>query len=179
MKLALREQIIAAIFAAIIGVFSQFTLTLGLIPFTLQTFIIGLSVTLLGTHTGTWSIVIYLLLGLIGLPVFAGGSAGIGVLFGPTGGFLIGFIFNGLVTGLIIDKTQANYLWGILGNIAGAAVTLLFGAAWLKFGTGMSFIDALNAGVTPFVIPGIVKAVAAGVIGIFALQRLPKRFFAS
>ena len=179
MKITLREQIIAALFAALIGILSQFTITLGLIPFTLQTFIIGLTVTMLGKRTGTWAIIIYLLLGLVGLPVFAGGKAGIGVLFGPTGGFLIGFIFNSLLTGLIIEKTKATYLWAIIANIAGAAVTLLFGAAWLKFGTGMTFIDALNAGVTPFILPGIIKAVAAAILGIFAINRIPDRLLAA
>ncbi|MEG3033286.1 MAG: biotin transporter BioY, partial [Enterococcus sp.] len=89
MRITLREQLLAAIFAGIISILSQVTIPFGLIPLTLQTFIIGLTVTILGTKTGTWAITIYLILGLIGIPVFAGGSAGFGVLFGPTGGFLI------------------------------------------------------------------------------------------
>ncbi|MGM0137772.1 biotin transport system substrate-specific component [Enterococcus sp. DIV0755b] len=178
MRISLREQLLAAIFAGIIAILSQVTIPLGLIPLTLQTFIIGLTVTILGSKTGTWAITIYLLLGLIGIPVFAGGSAGFGVLFGPTGGFLIGFIFNGLVTGSILDNTKKNYFWAVIANIVGAMVTLAFGTAWLKFGTGMEFIAALKTGFIPFIIPGIIKAVACGILGIFLLRRLPQRYFA-
>ncbi|MCD1025531.1 biotin transporter BioY [Enterococcus montenegrensis] len=179
MRISLREQLLAAIFAGIISILSQVTIPLGLIPLTLQTFIIGLTVTILGTKTGTWAITIYLILGLIGVPVFAGGSAGFGVLFGPTGGFLIGFIFNGLVTGSILEATQKNYFWAVIANIVGAMVTLFFGTAWLKFGTGMEFLAALKTGFIPFILPGIIKAVACGVLGIFILRRLPQRYFAS
>lgn len=178
MRIPLRQQILAAIFAAVIGILSQLVITLPftIVPFTLQTFIIGLTVTILGTKTGTWAIVMYLFLGLIGIPVFAGGASGIGALLGPTGGFLIGFIFNGLVTGTIIDKTKRNYVWASLANLAGAAVVLLFGAIWMYFGTGMSFSAALNAAVLPFILPGIIKALAAAVIGVTIAQRLPQRF---
>lgn len=178
MRISLREQILAAVFAAVIGILSQFVITLPItvVPFTLQTFIIGLTVTILGMRTGTWAIIIYLLLGLIGIPVYAGGASGIGALLGPTGGFLIGFIFNGLVTGGIIEKTKLNFLWSVIANLAGAAVVLLFGAAWMHFGTGMTFSAALNAAVIPFILPGILKAVCAAVIGVVIVNRLPQRF---
>ena len=100
-KASLRSLILAAEFAVIIAVLSQFTIPLGIVPLTGQTFAIGLTATVLGKRTGTYAILIYFLLGLIGLPVYAGMSSGFGVLFGPTGGYLIGFIFNGLLTGYI------------------------------------------------------------------------------
>lgn len=171
MNFTLREQLSAAFFAAIIAVLSPLTIPFGLIPLTLQTFAVGLTVTVLGARIGTASILLYLLLGLIGLPVFAGGSAGVGVLFGPTGGFLIGFIFNGLITGWIVEKAP-TYFWGIIGNILGAMATLLFGMIWLKIGGGMSWLSAFNAGILPFILPGIIKALAAGVIGILLRHRL-------
>ena len=120
MKIPLREQIYAAFFAIIIAGLSQLTIPLGLIPLTGQTFAVGLAVTFLGMRTGTMSILIYLLLGLIGLPVFAGGASGIGVLFGPTGGYLIGFTFNGLLTETfgnrprrICERDVSEYRWCI------------------------------------------------------------------
>ncbi len=67
MKLSLKEQITAAIFAGIIAVFSQIVIPIGVVPFSMQTFIVGLTVTILGRKVGTWAIIIYLLLGLIGL----------------------------------------------------------------------------------------------------------------
>ena len=89
MRLALREQLLAAMFAGVIAVSAQIVIPLGFIPLSLQTFTVGLTATLLGRRTGSWAITLYLLLGFIGLPVFAGGKMGIGVLFRPTGGDLI------------------------------------------------------------------------------------------
>jgi biotin transport system substrate-specific component len=174
MKLTLRNQIYAAFFAVIIAFLSQLTIPLGLIPLTGQTFAIGLAVTFLGMRTGTMAILIYLLLGLIGLPVFAGGASGIGVLFGPTGGYLIGFIFNGLITGKLLEKDQLNYIKGILANILGAFATLLFGTLWLKWSASMSWTGAFNGGFVLFILPGIIKAIAAGYLGIFLKRRLHK-----
>ena len=109
MTKSLKELILAAEFAAIIAVLSQFTIPLGIIPLTGQTFAIGLTATFLGKRTGTVAVFIYLLLGLIGLPVFSGMTSGIGVLFGPTGGYLIGFIFQTLLIGWLIEKWGENY----------------------------------------------------------------------
>lgn len=172
MRLTLREQIYAAFFAIIIAGLSQLTIPLGLIPLTGQTFAIGLVVTFLGLRTGTVSIIIYLLLGLIGLPVFAGGTSGIGILFGPTGGYLIGFIFNGLLTGKLLEKDSTNYVRGILANIAGALATLVFGTLWLKWSTGMAWIGAINGGFLLFLLPGVIKAVAAAYLGIFLKKKM-------
>ena len=123
MKLPLREQIYAAFCHHYCWAVST-NHPIRLIPLTGQTFAVGLAVTFLGMRTGTMSILIYLLLGLIGLPVFAGGASGIGVLFGPTGGYLIGFIFNGLLTGKLLETGRAGYVRGMLANIAGALATL-------------------------------------------------------
>lgn len=170
---SLKRIILAAMFAAVIAVLSQFAIPIGPIPMTMQTFAIGLVVTLLGTRTGTYAVCVYLLLGLIGLPVFAGGAAGVGVLFGPTGGYLIGFIFTALATGFIIEKTAFNYGFAILGNIVGSLVCLIFGTLWLKVQADMSFPAALAAGATPFVLPGMIKAVASGYLGFLAGRRIP------
>ena len=172
MRLTLLQQIQAALFAIIIAGLSQLTIPLGLVPLTGQTFAIGLAVTFLGTRTGTMAILIYLLLGLIGLPVFAGFSSGIGVLFGPTGGYLVGFIFNGLVTGSLLSFKSNNYWWAIIANIAGALATLAFGTVWLKWSTGMDWSAAFSGGFVLFILPGIIKAVAAAVLGIFLRNRL-------
>lgn len=176
MKTPLRSLILAAEFAAIISVLSQFTLPMGIVPLTGQTFAIGLTVTILGKRTGTYAILIYLLLGLIGLPVFAGMTGGIGILFGPTGGYLVGFILNGLLTGYLLEKTKFNYTWGIIANLAGAVVTLIFGTVWLKISGDLSWTGAFSGGFTPFIIPGIIKAVAAAYLGILVRNRFMKSY---
>ncbi len=175
MKSNLSELILAAMFAAVIAILSQFTIPLGAIPLTLQTFAVGLTVTLLGKKVGTLAVGIYLLLGLIGLPVFAGGSAGFAVLFGPTGGFLVGFVFNALVTGWLLERKLLQFAWAMIANIIGAAITLLFGTVWLKLSGNLAWQNALLAGCLPFIIPGIIKACAAGYLGTLISKRLPKK----
>lgn len=172
MKLTMKEQLYVALFAGIIAILAQFTIPLALIPLTLQTFAIGLAVTILGTRAGTWSIILYLLMGLIGLPVFAGGASGFGVLFGPTGGYLTGFVFTGLITGFILEKTNYTYWMAFVANTVGALVTLLFGTVWLQLSAGMDFSAALASGFVPFIIPGVIKAFAAAYMGILIRRRL-------
>ena len=110
----------------------------------------------------------------LGLPVFAGGASGIGVLFGPTGGYLIGFIFNGLLTGKLLETGRAGYVRGMLANIAGALATLFFGTLWLKWSTAMSWTAAINGGFVLFLLPGVIKAIAAAYLGIFLRKRLQR-----
>ncbi|EUJ23486.1 Biotin transporter BioY2 [Listeria grandensis FSL F6-0971] len=83
----LKQLIINALFAVIIAILAQVTIPIGPIPLTGQTFAIGLAATILGARNATISVAVYLVLGAIGVPVFAGMSAGLGILFGPTGGF--------------------------------------------------------------------------------------------
>ena len=173
MNSSLRSTILAAEFAAVIAVFSQLTLPLGIIPLTGQTFAVGLAVTVLGRRTGTYAILIYLLLGLIGIPVFTGMKAGISVLFGPTGGYLVGFIINGLVTGTILEKTAFTKFWSVLANIIGAMLTLVFGTIWLKIYGGTGWLQAFQGGFIPFILPGVIKAVLAAYVGIIIRKRLP------
>ena len=109
------------------------------------------------------------------MPVFAGFSSGIGVLLGPTGGYLVGFLFNGLLTGLVVEKTAFRYTGAVIGNIVGALATLLFGTLWLKWSTDMAWPAAFNGGFVLFIIPGIIKAVAAAYLGIFLRNRLAQR----
>lgn len=100
----LRMMIISALFAAIIGVLAQVTVPLPLVPITGQTLAIGLAATILGARYGTLSVLIYLCMGAIGIPVFAQMSGGLGILVGPTGGYLIGFIPTALIIGFFLKK---------------------------------------------------------------------------
>ena len=173
MKLSSREIVLAGLFAAVISILAQFTIPFGPIPLTLQTFAVGFVVTILGKKTGTIAVAIYLLMGMIGLPVLAGGLAGIAHYFGPTGGFLVGFIFQAYVTGLILEKLSFNYFWSIAANLVGAFITLFFGSLWLKFSGGLPWDTAFSAGMIPFILPGAIKAVAAGYLGVLLGRRLP------
>ena len=172
LKLSSREIVLAGVFAAVISILSQFTIPLGAIPLTLQTFAVGFAVTILGKKTGTMAVLIYLLMGMIGLPVLAGGAGGFANFFGPTGGFLIGFIFQAYFTGWLLEKSGFNYFWSITANLIGAFITLIFGSLWLKFSGGLPWQAAFSAGMIPFILPGIIKAVASGYLGVLLGKRL-------
>jgi biotin transport system substrate-specific component len=115
---------------------------------------------------------IYVLLGAIGAPVFSGASGGLHVIIGKTGGFIIGFIFTAYITGLILEKTRFTLVNALVANIVGMIVTLAFGAVQLKYVMQIPWDKALEFGVYPFLVVGIVKAVLASAIGIKVRERL-------
>lgn len=141
----------AAFFAALICVCSWISLPVGDISFTLQTFAVFLTLALLGGKWGTVSIVIYLLLGAVGMPVFSGFRGGFGMLAGVTGGFLWGFLIAALLY-------RALERFGKLpAMIAGQLICYLCGSLWFSLysGGGMGFV--LLRCVIPFLIPDAVK----------------------
>ncbi|EUJ33660.1 BioY family protein [Listeria floridensis FSL S10-1187] len=170
----LKFLILDSLFAIIIAILAQVAIPIGPIPFTGQTFAIGLAATILGAKHGTISVFVYIMLGIIGIPVFQGMTAGIGILIGITGGYIIGFLANTFITGYILDKTRYTTGIAITANIIGALFTLLFGMIWLKIGAGMSLTKSFYIGFLPFLIPGIIKAALAGIFGIMIRNRLVK-----
>ena len=174
MNRTLKELILAAEFAAIISVLSQMTIPFGLVPLTGQTFAIGLTATFLGRKLGLISVGVYLLLGLIGLPVFSGMTGGIAVLFGPTGGYLIGFIFLTLIAGLLMKLFPGNKVMEAVGLVLGTVVCYAFGTAWLCFQAHMSAAAGLAAGVIPYIPGDLVKIVVAMIVGTALRAALKK-----
>ena len=151
-----KELVLTAMFSALLAVCSWISIPIGAIAFTLQTFAVFCAVNLLGGRNGLFSILVYLLLGAAGLPVFSGFKSGIGVLAGPTGGYIIGFIFIALIfwagTKLMGDKLPVR----IALMTAGLAVCYAFGTIWFVFGyskggSHMSFLNAMKICVFPFI----------------------------
>jgi biotin transport system substrate-specific component len=136
------------------------------VPITLQTLFVLLAGAVM-RRSAVIPVALYILLGAIGLPVFHNGVAGIGVLIGPTGGYIIGFIPAALVTGLAYEHPRN--LFHVLGIIAATAVIYLFGLTWLMYSTGMGLVPALLVGMLPFLAGDAVKAYAAYQIA----ERLP------
>jgi len=168
----LRNMINIAFFAAIIGVLAQVTIPLPFIPITGQTLAIGLAATILGSRLGTFSVLLYVLIGIAGVPVFSQMSAGLGVVLGPTGGFIIGFIPTAFFTGYILEKSSFTYKNAIIANIVGMIITLTFGTVWYKFVMDVTWVGAFTTAFTPFIIVGIIKAVLASWVGIIVRERL-------
>ncbi len=166
------QYVLAAFGAAIIAVLAQVTIPLPLIPITGQTLAVGIVVTILGTRLGTISVLLYILLGAVGLPVFSGMSGGLGVLVGPTGGYIVGFLVTAIIMGLYLDQFGITFVHAIIANIIGMIITLAFGTVWLKIVAEYTWTAAFMGGVAPFIVVGIVKAVLAAWIGVIVRRRL-------
>ncbi len=127
------------------------------IPFTMQTFAVFFVLSLLGGKKGSLAIAVYLLLGIVGLPVFSGFRSGIGTILGPTGGYLVGFLATGLISmlGEVILHRPAG---GIFTLIVGLFVCYAFGTVWFcHIAGGQTFLGALMLCVLPYVIPDLCK----------------------
>lgn len=142
------------------------------VPITLTNLAIYLSAFLLGAKRATISYFIYLLLGLVGLPVFSGFMGGPERLFGKTGGYLIGFIFMAFISGYFIEKFYGNLYLSFLGLVLGTLATYLLGTLWLSYQTHMTFLQALSIGVIPYLLADGIKIVIALLIGPTIRKRL-------
>lgn len=164
-KLNTKDIVFIGVSTAIIAVCAFITIPVGAIPVTLQTLGICLVAGLFGAKRGTFSVLVYILLGAIGIPVFSGFKGGIGVLAGATGGYIIGFVFAALIVGIASDKTKK--LWALfVSMLGGIAVCYAFGSAWFMLvysaeAKQISLSKTLALCVTPFIIPDIIKAAAA------------------
>jgi len=158
----LRRMVYAAMFGALTAIGSFIVIPLQPLPITLQTFFTGLAGVLLGGYTGALSQIIYVLLGIIGLPVFAGGKAGFGTLLGPSGGYLIGFIVGAYIIGKIVEaRRKAGLAWIVLALIVGNLVIYALGTLQLALVTHFSLFKSLLVGVVPFLIGDLLKLMAA------------------
>ncbi|PLR76654.1 BioY family transporter [Bacillus sp. V3-13] len=171
-QVKLRMMIVTALFAAVIGILAQITIPLPLVPITGQTLAIGLAATILGARFGTLSVILYLIIGAVGVPVYAEFSGGASVLVGPTGGYLVGFVPTAFLIGFILEKTSFTFKNAMIANSLGMVVTLIFGTVWLKIAAGLTWTAALAGGFTPFIIVGLIKAALASWIGVLVRNRL-------
>ena len=168
-KLKILDMAYIAIGAVLIAICSWINIPTA-VPFTLQTFAVFFILMLLGGERGTISILIYILLGAIGVPVFAGFSAGIGILFGNTGGYILGFIFIGLIYCIFTRVfKKKNIFIKVLALVIGLAICYAFGSVWFMHiylrGSGeVGMLAVLSWCVFPFVIPDLIKMALAVII---------------
>lgn len=170
-----RDLALCALFTALTAVCAWISMTVMEVPFTLQTFAIFLTLGLLGGKRGSLTILVYLLLGLVGVPVFAGFSS-TAALFGVTGGYIVGFLASALVYWLITALLGEKLWVQFVAMIAGLMVCYAFGSVWfyifyLNKGTPIGFAVVLAKCVVPFILPDAVKIALA----LFLTRRL-KRF---
>lgn len=153
-----------ALMTAVTCILGPLSVPIGPVPISLTNLAIYFTVILLGWKKGTVSYVIYLLIGLVGVPVFSSFSAGPAKLFGPTGGYLIGFIFLAMISGWFIEKFPGKRVMYFVGMVLGTAVCYALGTAWLAYEAEMTFQAALMAGVIPFIIGDIAKMIVAIIV---------------
>jgi len=135
------------------------------VPYTLQNFGILVVGGALGLRRGGAAALLYLLLGVVGLPFFAEGKGGFSIILGATGGYLIGFVVASALVGRLAELGWDRHIGGSLGaTFLGTAVIYLVGVPWLAVTTGLSAADALKTGLLPFVIVDLVKLAAAAAV---------------
>ena len=167
-----------ALSAAIICILGPLSINLPISPVPISLGILGifLAVYVNGQIWGTVSVLIYLLIGFVGVPVFAGFTAGLTKLGGPTGGYIVGYLPLALIAGFFISKYEKKIPLHILGMVLGTLVCYALGTAWLAFYTKTSFGAALLAGVIPFIPADLVKMAISVGIGIPVRQALNKLY---
>ena len=121
-----KDMVFTALFAAIFCILAPFSIPIGEVPVSVTNFLIYITIYAIGWKKATVSYIIYLLLGFVGLPVFAGFTGGISKLVSPTGGYLVGFIFTSVISGLIIEKFNYKRIPNIIGMIIGLAITYIW-----------------------------------------------------
>ena len=163
----LRANVYCALFTAliIVGGYISIPIPIGPIPIVLADFFVMLAGLFLGFKNGLKSVLLYIALGTLGLPVFAGGGAGLPILVGPTGGFLIGYLFLAASIGLIAHNWKSTIFTHLIALIVGNILLYSFGVSWLRFQTGMSWQVAIATGFTPFLIGTIIKISAVIALG--------------
>lgn len=161
-----KKLVMTGLCAAILCVVSPFVIPLPIspVPVSLAPCAIFISAFILSPLQCTVSVMIYLILGAVGLPVFAGFMGGLGVLAGPTGGYLVGYMAAAFIASLFNIKFKKIYMY-IIGMILGLAVMYLVGTVWFSVSQDISFVSALMVCVIPYLVGDILKITAALFIG--------------
>ncbi|MEA9983740.1 MULTISPECIES: biotin transporter BioY [Subtercola] len=151
--------------AAFTGILAQLAIPLWPVPITGQTLAVLLVGSSLGMLRGALAMVVYAVIGIIGVPWFSEGSSGVHIIAGPTGGYIIGFIAAAALTGWVAQRAWDHKFVGAFISFAGGTiVTFAIGMAWLAAVLGLNLQQTLNGGLYPFIVGGIVKAVIAAAL---------------
>lgn len=168
-------MVFMAIFAAIICIAAPVSVQIGPIPITLATFAIYLAGAMLGGRRGMIAVIVYIMLGSVGLPVFSNFNGGFTALLGPTGGYIIGYIPLVLLTGIFSDMNSKKHWTMIIGMLLGTVALYTFGTAWFMIMTSSSLGRALALCALPFVPGDALKIACVSAIAIPLKSRFSSR----
>lgn len=164
----LKNMILISLFAAVMCIFAPFTVPLGPVPLSLSTFVLYLTAIIL-SKKAVISIIVYIIIGVVGLPVFSGGIGGLDRLLGPTGGFIIGYIPCAVISGLFADKFKNRFYLQFAGLLIGTVVMYIPGVSWMIYILGAdsvnSALSVIAVNILPFVPVDLLKIVLAVFIG--------------
>jgi biotin transport system substrate-specific component len=167
----IQNLVLASLFAALTAVGAFIAIPIGPVPIVLQNLFVMLMGLMLGPRWGVAGVAAYLLAGALGLPVFAGGTGGIGRFVGPTGGYLVGYLPSVAIIGWLAQRGRPRWLFDALAVIAGTLMLYIGGVSWLKIVTGMTWGKTLMVGMVPF-LPGDIAKMIAAVMMVGALRQL-------
>lgn len=165
-----RRLVFCALFTALIVILSQLQVPVGPVPVSLATLGVMLCGLLLGWRYGALAVGAYILLGAVGVPVFAGFQGGAGRLLGPTGGYILGYLFYALIAGLNIPRLQERFWGRCVLLLGGTAICYGLGTAWFMQTSGRTLAESLTLCVVPF-LPGDAAKIA---LAAFLTPRLRK-----
>lgn len=173
LNLSTKEMILISIFASITSILAQISIVVPFspVPITLQILAVYLSAIILGSRLSFMSQLIYILLGAVGVPVFANFHGGISSILGPTGGFLISYPIIAFIIGKVTEKNH-NIMMIILGLFISLLICYTFGVLQLSFITKMSLQKAIMVGAAPYVLLDTAKVIAAYLVGVKVRQAL-------
>ena len=169
-------MVLAALMAALTAVGAYIYVPIGPVPIVLSTLFVILSGLLLGSRWGLISMALYLLVGAIGIPVFAGGKGGFAYFLGPTGGYLFGYLISAWITGLLSERSNRLFVWDVTAVAIGSLILYGCGVLWLKVVTQMSWPKTLLVGVIPFLIGDAIKASVAVILARSVRPMLSRLF---
>ena len=162
-----------ALMSAILCIVGPFVIPIGMVPMSLTNLVIYLTIILLDKKRATISVAVYLLIGFVGIPVFAGFTGGAGKILGPTGGYLIGYLVLSWIAGSVLEKKEKLK---VVALVLGTISLYFIGTAWLMIQSKMNFVSAISVGVLPFVVFDILKIVVSVGIGKSIKKRIGSLF---
>ena len=178
MKQTTHSLVLAALFAALCAVCSQIAIPLPMVPINLALFAVHLSGAILGVRYGFLSMLIYLILGIVGVPVFLGLSAGPSILLGPTGGYIIGYLAAAAVSGFITSHFGHRFSTLCIGMGIGTILCYTIGTIWFIIITKTGMLQSLSICVIPFLPGDVIKIILAAILAkrLYPVL-LPKMYF--
>lgn len=160
-KILLTDMIMIALMAALLGIVSQIIIPIGAVPISMAPVMVYIIGAVLGSRNGSICFLVYLLLGMIGIPVFSMGRSGLAALLGPTGGYIVGYLFIILLVGYVFEHyPRRNYLH-ISAMAFGMLLCYTCGSIWYSLIGAISLKDAIKYTVLPFIFPDAVKIIIA------------------